>query len=96
MTLPPGLTVNPDAADGQTMCTEAEANFRSEGPANARTTLRSVPSRSAPRASTGGCKAPSNRGTKPGDQYRLFEIASGFGSTPSSSARSNPTRKRVR
>ena len=34
VTLPEGFTINPDAADGQTMCTEAEANFRSEGPAH--------------------------------------------------------------
>ncbi len=33
VTLPEGFTVNPDAADGQTQCTEAEANFGSEGPA---------------------------------------------------------------
>ena len=33
VTLPPEFTVNPDAADGQTACTEAEANFNSEGPA---------------------------------------------------------------
>ena len=33
VTLPEGFTINPDAADGQTMCTEAQANFGSEGPA---------------------------------------------------------------
>ena len=33
VTLPPGLTINPDAADGQSECTEAEANFKSDGPA---------------------------------------------------------------
>ena len=33
VTLPPGLTINPDAADGQSSCTDAEANFGSEGPA---------------------------------------------------------------
>ena len=32
VTLPPGLTINPDAADGQSSCTDAEANFGSEGP----------------------------------------------------------------
>ena len=44
-----GLTINPDAADGQTMCTEAQANFGSEGPATAPTSRRSGPSRSAPK-----------------------------------------------
>ncbi len=33
VTLPPGLTINPDAADGQSDCTDAQANFGSEGPA---------------------------------------------------------------
>ena len=28
--MPPGLTINPDAADGQTACREAEANFGTE------------------------------------------------------------------
>ena len=31
---PPGLTINPDAADGQSACTESQANFGSKGPAN--------------------------------------------------------------
>ena len=31
---PQGLTINPDAADGQSACTDAQANFDSEGPAN--------------------------------------------------------------
>jgi len=33
VTLPPGLTINPDAADGQQACPDALANFDSEGPA---------------------------------------------------------------
>ena len=32
--LPEGLSINPDAADGQTACTDAQANFGSEGPAH--------------------------------------------------------------
>ena len=31
VTLPPGLTINPDAADGQSACPDADANFGSEG-----------------------------------------------------------------
>jgi hypothetical protein len=80
LTLPPGFTVNPDAADGQTECTEAEANFESEGPAE-------CPDNS--KIGTFAISSPSLNGLligsvyigepKPGDQYRLFMIASGFG-----------------
>jgi hypothetical protein len=80
VTLPPGFTVNPDAADGQTMCTEAEANFASEKPAE-------CPDKSKIGTFSIGTKALRGRlegavyigEPKPGDQYRLFEIASGFG-----------------
>ena len=34
VTLPPGFTINPDAADGQSACTDAEANFGTEAPAD--------------------------------------------------------------
>ena len=80
VTLPEGFTVNPDAADGQAMCTEAEANFRSEEPAD-------CPDSS--KIGTFSIGTPSLDGRlqgsvyigepKPGDQYRLFEMASGFG-----------------
>jgi hypothetical protein len=33
VTLPEGLTINPDAADGQSSCTDAQARFNSEEPA---------------------------------------------------------------
>src|SRR4051812_4712903 len=33
VTLPPGFTINPDAADGQTACSDELANFDSEAPA---------------------------------------------------------------
>jgi hypothetical protein len=80
VTLPEGFTVNPDAADGQTMCTEAEANFNSEAPAH-------CPDQAKIGTFTIGTKALNGRlegavyigEPKPGDQYRLFEIASGFG-----------------
>ena len=32
VTLPAGLTINPDAADGQSACTDAQANFGTRGP----------------------------------------------------------------
>ena len=33
MTMPAGFTINRDAADGQSACANAQANFSSEGPA---------------------------------------------------------------
>ena len=32
LVLPEGISINPDAADGQTACTDAQANFDSRGP----------------------------------------------------------------
>ena len=80
VTLPEGFTVNPDAADGQTACTEAQANFDSDGPAE-------CPDQSKIGTFSIGTKALNGRlegsvyigEPKPGDQYRLFLIASGFG-----------------
>ncbi len=78
--LPEGLTVNPDAADGQTMCTDAQANFHSEGPAecpnNAKIGTFQIETQALPEPLTGSVYIGE---PKPGDQYRLFEIASGFG-----------------
>jgi hypothetical protein len=80
VTLPEGFTVNPDAADGQTMCTEEEANFDSEGPAhcpdNAKIGTFSIGTQALPGRLEGSVYIGE---PKPGDQYRLFEIASGFG-----------------
>ncbi len=80
VTLPPGLTINPDAADGQSDCADAQANFGSEGPAE-------CPDRS--KIGTFAIGSPTLNGPltgsvyigepRPGNQYRLFMIASGFG-----------------
>ncbi len=80
VTLPPGFTINPDAADGQTACTDAEANFGSEGPAN-------CPDHS--KIGTFAIGSPTLNGPLTGsvyigepeanNQYRLFMVASGFG-----------------
>jgi hypothetical protein len=80
VTLPPGLTVNPDAADGLTSCSDAQANFTGEGP-------DSCPDNS--KIGTFGLHTNALDGTlkgsifigepKPGNQYRLFLVASGFG-----------------
>jgi hypothetical protein len=80
VTLPPGFTINPDAADGQTACTEAQANFGSEGPANCPSTSKigtfTIGTPALPEPLQGAVYIGE---PKPGDQYRLFEIASGFG-----------------
>ena len=80
VTLPEGFTVNPDAADGQTMCTEAEANFGTEGPAHCPDNAKIGTFSIGTEALTGRLEGAVYIGEpKPGDQYRLFEIASGFG-----------------
>ena len=81
MTLPPSLTINPDAADGQSDCTEAQANFGSEGPSQlprqSKIGTFTIGSPSAHRSRLKGPSISANR--QPGNQYRLFMIASGFG-----------------
>jgi len=80
VTLPAGFTVNPDAADGQTSCSDTQANFKSEGPAE-------CPDSS--KIGTFSIGSPTLNGRlegavyigepQAGNQYRLFLIASGFG-----------------
>jgi hypothetical protein len=78
--LPPGLTINPDAADGQTSCSDAQANFGSEGPAECPdsakigTAALHSPALSGPLPGSLYIGEP-----QPGNQYRLFLIVSGFG-----------------
>lgn len=78
--LPPGLTINPDAADGQSACADAQANFGSEAPAscpdNSKIGTFSIgtPALAGPLTGSIYFGQP-----KPGDQYRLFMAADGFG-----------------
>jgi hypothetical protein len=79
--LPPGLTVNPDAADGQTSCKEvAEAHFGSnlpgECPDNSKigTVEVRTPALEDPLFGSLYIGEP-----LPGDQYRVFMIFDGFG-----------------
>jgi hypothetical protein len=78
--LPPDLTINPDAADGQTSCSDTQANFTSEAPAqcpdNAKigTAKIGTPALDGPLIGSIYIGEP-----KPGDQYRLFLILRGFG-----------------
>jgi hypothetical protein len=80
VTLPEGLTINPDAADGQTMCTDDQANFDSEGPGECPdqskigTIALGTPALDGPLIGSIYIGEP-----KPGNQYRLFMILSGFG-----------------
>jgi len=80
VTLPPGFTVNPDAADGQTACTDAQANFNTEGPAECPDSSKIGTFSIGSPALNGRLEGSVYIGEpKPGDQYRMFEIASGFG-----------------
>jgi hypothetical protein len=80
VTMPEGFTINPDAADGQSDCTNAEANFGSEGPAacpdsaKIGTAAIDSPTLNAPLSGSIYIGEP-----QPGNQYRLFLIASGSG-----------------
>jgi hypothetical protein len=79
VTLPVGLSVNPDAADGQTACTDDQANFDSEGPAECPDTAKigtfaiETPALDKPLLGDLYIGEP-----KPGNQYRLVMVASGF------------------
>jgi hypothetical protein len=80
VTLPEGFTINPDAADGQSECKESEADFKSEGPANCPNNSKigtfSIGTPALPERLQGSVYIGE---PKPGDQYRLFLAASGFG-----------------
>jgi hypothetical protein len=78
--LPPGLTVNPDAADGQRSCTDAQARFDSEGPDNCPDNAKIGTFALHTNALRGALEGSIYIGEpQPGNQYRLFMIASGFG-----------------
>jgi hypothetical protein len=80
VTLPEGFTINPDAADGQTMCTTAQANFGSPGPAHCPDTSKIGTFSIGTQALDGRLEGAVYIGEpQPGNQYRLFEVASGFG-----------------
>jgi hypothetical protein len=80
VTLPDGLTINPDAADGQSACTDGQAHFDSEAPAacpdNAKIGTFAVGSSALDGPLTGSIYIGQ---PIPSDQYRVFMIADGFG-----------------
>jgi hypothetical protein len=78
--LPPGLTINPDAADGQSACADQQANFGTEAPAACPDNSKIGTFAIGSPALSGSLQGSIYFGQpKPGDQYRLFLIADGFG-----------------
>jgi hypothetical protein len=79
VTLPEGLSVNPDAADGQTACSDDQANFDTEAVDECPETAKigtfqiGTPALDEPLRGALYIGEP-----KPGNQYRLFMVASGF------------------
>jgi hypothetical protein len=80
VTLPEGLSINPDAADGQTSCSDQEANFGNDEPGhcpdNSKIGTFDVASPAIEGPLTGSIFIGE---PQPGNQYRLFLIADGFG-----------------
>ena len=80
LTFPEGLTINPDAADGQRACSDADAGFGREVdqacPDNAKVGTVVLHSESLPRDLEGSIYLGE---PLPGEQYRLFLLADGYG-----------------
>ncbi len=80
VTLPEGFSINPDAADGQSSCSNAQAGFGSEAPStcpdNSKVGTVEVitPALEGPLTGSLYIGEP-----LPGDQYRVFMIFEGFG-----------------
>src|SRR5262249_32129510 len=80
VTLPVGLSVNPDAADGQSSCSDAQAGFGSDLPSNCPdqskigTVEVHTPALNGPLKGSLYIVQP-----QPGSQYRLFMLFAGFG-----------------
>jgi hypothetical protein len=78
--LPEGFTINPDAADGQSACPDSEANFGTEAPAECPDQSKIGTFEIGTQALDGPLVGSVYIGEpKPGNQYRLFLIADGFG-----------------
>jgi hypothetical protein len=78
--LPAGLTINPDAADGQGACTDQQASFGTESAANCPDASKigtfsiNTVALEEPLGGSLFIGEP-----KPGNQYRVFMVADGFG-----------------
>ncbi len=78
--LPEGFTINPDAADGQGSCSDAAANFDSEGPQGCPDGAKIGTFSLHTVALDGALEGSVYIGQpQPGNQYRLFMTADGFG-----------------
>ena len=80
VTLPEGLTINPDAADGQIACTDAQANFNSDESAHCPDNSKIGTFELHTPALPGGLIGSLYIGEpQPGNQYRIVMVAEGFG-----------------
>jgi hypothetical protein len=79
VTLPEGMSINPNAADGKTSCTDADGSFGTELPAqcpeHAKVGTLQIDSSALPGPIDGAIYLGE---PLPGDTYRLFLTASGF------------------
>ena len=80
VTLPPGFSINPNAADGKTACSDAEANFGTDA---AQPTARSSPRSAASTIDSSALPGPLPGFVYlgeplPGNRYRIFLVADGF------------------
>lgn len=80
VTLPPGFTINPSAADGKTSCSDAQAEIGTEGEAHcpefAKIGTVAIQSAALPGTLPGAVYIGEPRS---GDRYRLIIVADGFG-----------------
>jgi hypothetical protein len=80
MTLPPGFTINPNAADGKTACLDVSAKFGTEDesqcPEFAKVGTVAVESAVLPGVLPGAVYLGE---PQPGNRYRIFLVADGFG-----------------
>ncbi len=80
LTLPEGFSINPNAADGKTSCSEAEASFGTEKAAQCPETSKvgtvEIDSSALPGPIPGGIYLGQ---PQPGNKYRLFLTGDGFG-----------------
>ena len=79
VTLPEGFSINPNAADGKTVCTEAEARFGTEEeahcPESSKVGSLTIESAALPGPLPGYIYLGE---PKPGNRYRIFLVANGF------------------
>ena len=79
VTLPPGFSINPNAADGKTSCSDAEANFGTESAANcpefSKVGSLEIDSSALPGPLPGFVYLGE---PLPGNRYRIFLVADGF------------------